>query len=154
MFYKTNSSYPSYSSYSSYLSYLSYSTYSSYFSGNFFSSPARLWHNNFTEQHLPCFTCLKCLPCSTRLTRLTCLTRLTRLICLTYLIQSYLSYLSYFPDNFFLVQLGCGTTTSQNNTYLVQGTAAVVQPNPCVYTICSSSNSVTRIRFDFTVRLG
>ena len=48
--------------------------------------------------------------------------------------------------------MSCGTSSSQNNTYLVETAVTSTSPSPCVYEICRASNSVCRIRFDFKVR--
>lgn len=50
-----------------------------------------------------------------------------------------------------LVQLGCGSTSSQNNTYLVQTSVSSNSLSPCVYDICKCGSNICRIRFDFTV---
>ncbi|TRY78172.1 hypothetical protein TCAL_16686 [Tigriopus californicus] len=49
------------------------------------------------------------------------------------------------------VSLTCGSSTSENCTYLVQSGVTSVSPNPCTYTICKCSNTICRIRFDFTI---
>jgi len=48
-----------------------------------------------------------------------------------------------------IFQMGCGTSSSQNNTYLVETAVTSTSPSPCVYEICRASSSVCRIRFDF-----
>ena len=44
----------------------------------------------------------------------------------------------------------CGTTNSQNNTYLTKTTYTTgTDLDPCTYTICASQADVTKIRIDF-----
>ena len=54
---------------------------------------------------------------------------------------------------FFSVSLGCGGSSSDNNTYIVQ-TSTTSSPsgtsNSCTYTICPCSTDICRIRYDFT----
>ena len=50
----------------------------------------------------------------------------------------------------FSVALGCGGTSSENCTYLVQGSSSSIT-SPCTYTICKCSSNICRIRFDFQV---
>merc|ERR1712223_2296946 len=45
--------------------------------------------------------------------------------------------------------LGCGSSSSENQTYLVQ-TSVTSLTSPCTYTICKCSTDICRIRFDFT----
>ena len=49
----------------------------------------------------------------------------------------------------FSVELACGGSASQNQTYIVQASATAVS-SPCTYTICKCSTSICRIRFDLT----
>jgi hypothetical protein len=50
-----------------------------------------------------------------------------------------------------LFSLGCGATSSENCTYLVQAsTNKAPSSDPCTYKICPNSNSICRIRLDFT----
>lgn len=49
-----------------------------------------------------------------------------------------------------LFTLKCGSTSSYNNTYLVQGSATSITSYPCEYTICSANPNVCRFRLDFT----
>ena len=48
----------------------------------------------------------------------------------------------------FLVNLGCGSITSQNNTYLSSSNIETTT-NSCTYTICKCDPNVCRIKFDF-----
>jgi hypothetical protein len=45
--------------------------------------------------------------------------------------------------------LGCGSSNSENNSYIVQSGATSIS-NPCKHTICPCSTNVCRIRYDFT----
>ena len=49
-----------------------------------------------------------------------------------------------------LVKLGCGGTTTANNSYIVQSGVTSLS-SPCTYTVCPCSTDVCRIRYDFTV---
>ena len=51
---------------------------------------------------------------------------------------------------FVTVSLGCGSSNSENNSYIVQAGATSIS-NPCKHTICPCSTNVCRIRYDFTV---
>ena len=54
---------------------------------------------------------------------------------------------------FFSVSLGCGGSSSDNNTYIVQSSTTSSPSgtsNSCVYTICPCSTDICRIRYDFT----
>ncbi|XP_059089365.1 uncharacterized protein LOC131885355 [Tigriopus californicus] len=46
--------------------------------------------------------------------------------------------------------LSCGSTSSENCTYLVQGTTTAPPIDPCTFTICKTSPNICRIRLDFT----
>jgi len=46
-------------------------------------------------------------------------------------------------------KLSCGSSASENQTYLVQ-TSVTSLTSPCTYTICKCSTNICRIRFDFT----
>merc|ERR1712241_118719 len=46
-------------------------------------------------------------------------------------------------------KLSCGSSSSENQTYLVQ-TSVTSLTSPCTYTICKCSTDICRIRFDFT----
>ena len=48
--------------------------------------------------------------------------------------------------------MACGTSSSQNNTYLVETAVTSTSPSPCVYEVCRASSDICRIRFDFKVR--
>ena len=45
----------------------------------------------------------------------------------------------------------CGATVTQNLTYLVQDATTNPTTKVCAYTLCPVSESVNRIRLDFTV---
>merc|ERR1711899_187676 len=45
--------------------------------------------------------------------------------------------------------LGCGSSSSENQTYLVQ-TSVTSLTSPCTYTICKCNSNICRIRYDFT----
>ena len=53
-------------------------------------------------------------------------------------------------SDFVPVALSCGSTSSENCTYLTQ-TASQSVANPCTYTICPVSSDICRIKLDFTV---
>ena len=48
------------------------------------------------------------------------------------------------------VSISCGTSNSENNSYLVQSSCTSCT-SPCKYKICPVSTSVCRIRYDFSV---
>ena len=50
------------------------------------------------------------------------------------------------------VVLGCGGSTSDNSSYLVQASTTSLT-SPCKYTICPCSTNICRIRLDFTVSI-
>ena len=50
-----------------------------------------------------------------------------------------------------LVFPSCGETVTQNLTYLDQDATTNPTTKVCAYTLCPVSESVNRIRFDFTV---
>ena len=50
-----------------------------------------------------------------------------------------------------IVENSCGSTTSENVTYLVQTSSNSIS-SPCLYKVCPCSNNICRIRYDFTVR--
>ena len=50
-----------------------------------------------------------------------------------------------------LVMPSCGATVTQNLTYLVQDATTNPTTKVCAYTLCPVSESVNRIRLDFTV---
>jgi len=52
----------------------------------------------------------------------------------------------------FSVNLDCGSTGSENCTYLMQTATDALTANPCTYTICRCNSDICRIRLDFTVR--
>ena len=52
----------------------------------------------------------------------------------------------------FLVSLGCGSTNSENNSYIIQSSSTSVS-NPCKHKICPCSTNVCRIRYDFSVSI-
>lgn len=74
------------------------------------------------------------------------------LVSVAYVITT-LSVLIFRSSNFAvsnLVSLGCGSTSSENNTYWVKsGFTSLTEP--CVYTICKCSSNICRIRLDFDV---
>jgi hypothetical protein len=47
-----------------------------------------------------------------------------------------------------VIQLGCGSKSSDNCTYLVQESSST-PTNPCHYDICPANTAICRIRFDF-----
>ena len=49
------------------------------------------------------------------------------------------------------VTLGCGATTRENCTYLVQESTMTRPQVSCSYTICKSADNICRIRFDLNV---
>ena len=51
---------------------------------------------------------------------------------------------------YFLVSLGCGSTNSENNSYIIQSSSTSIS-NPCKHKICPCSTNVCRIRYDFSV---
>ena len=51
---------------------------------------------------------------------------------------------------FITVSISCGTSNSENNSYLVQSSCTSCT-SPCKYKICPCSTSVCRIRYDFSV---
>jgi hypothetical protein len=46
--------------------------------------------------------------------------------------------------------LSCGGSSSQNCTYIEQSSTTSLSTNPCMYTINKASDSICRIKFDFT----
>ena len=46
----------------------------------------------------------------------------------------------------------CGATVTQNLTYLIQDATTNPPTKVCAYTLCPVTESVNRIRLDFTVR--
>ncbi len=52
---------------------------------------------------------------------------------------------------FIPVQLGCGQSSSENNTYLLMASTTNPSIPNCVYSLCEASPNVCRIRLDFTV---
>ncbi|XP_059095571.1 uncharacterized protein LOC131890277 [Tigriopus californicus] len=50
-----------------------------------------------------------------------------------------------------IFSLACGSSISENCTYLVQTGVTSVSPNPCTYSVCKCSTQICRIRFDFTI---
>ena len=53
---------------------------------------------------------------------------------------------------FISVSLGCGSSNSENNSYIMQSSSTSIS-NPCKHTICPCSNNVCRIRYDFNVSI-
>ena len=51
---------------------------------------------------------------------------------------------------YFLVSLACGSTNSENNSYIIQSSSTSIS-NPCKHKICPCSTNVCRIRYDFSV---
>ena len=51
-----------------------------------------------------------------------------------------------------LVLPSCGATVTQNLTYLIQDATKNPPTKVCAYTLCPVTESVNRIRLDFTVR--
>ncbi|TRY62212.1 hypothetical protein TCAL_13666 [Tigriopus californicus] len=47
------------------------------------------------------------------------------------------------------LSLACGSTTSENCTYLVQAVTSMPTVDPCTFTICKCSSNICRIRLDF-----
>jgi len=45
--------------------------------------------------------------------------------------------------------LGCGSTNSENNSYIIQSSSTSIS-NPCKHKICPCSTNVCRIRYDFS----
>ena len=66
---------------------------------------------------------------------------------LTIYIKSY----HYVPKKSVLVMPSCGATVTQNLTYLIQDATTNPPTKVCAYTLCPVSESVNRIRLDFTV---
>ena len=63
-----------------------------------------------------------------------------------------LCYVEKNPNIFCLSVLpSCGATVTQNLTYLVQDVTSNPTSKVCAYTLCPVSESVNRIRLDFTV---
>ncbi|XP_059088780.1 uncharacterized protein LOC131884901 [Tigriopus californicus] len=48
-----------------------------------------------------------------------------------------------------IFSLACGSTTSENCTYLVQAVTSMPTVDPCTFTICKCSSNICRIRLDF-----
>jgi len=55
-------------------------------------------------------------------------------------------------SSFISVSLACGSTSSENCTYLMQSATDTLTDNHCTYTICRCNSNICRIRLDFTVR--
>eukprot|EP00095_Tigriopus_kingsejongensis_P001496 maker-scaffold124_size330879-snap-gene-2.10 protein:Tk01496 transcript:maker-scaffold124_size330879-snap-gene-2.10-mRNA-1 annotation:"AGAP009769-PA" len=49
----------------------------------------------------------------------------------------------------YTLSLACGSTSSENCTYLTQTSTTANTISPCTYTICPCDSNVCRIRFDF-----
>ena len=52
-----------------------------------------------------------------------------------------------------LVTLSCGGSSSENNSYIVQGSTKSAPASPCTYSICPCSTDICRIRYDFTTNV-
>lgn len=49
-----------------------------------------------------------------------------------------------------IISLSCGGTTSENTTYIIQGSTTSAPASPCVYKICPCNSDICRIRYDMT----
>jgi hypothetical protein len=61
-----------------------------------------------------------------------------------------LSEMNIIKWRMFSVKKGCGSTSSENSTYLDSSQSSKTDLSQCTYTICPKAN-VCRIRFDFAV---
>ena len=59
-------------------------------------------------------------------------------------------HLSIFPPT---VTLSCGGSSSENNSYIVQGSTTSAPASPCTYSVCPCSTDICRIRYDFTTNV-
>ena len=51
------------------------------------------------------------------------------------------------------VTLSCGGSSSENNSYIVQGSTTSSPASPCTYSVCPCSSDICRIRYDFTTNV-
>ena len=51
------------------------------------------------------------------------------------------------------VTLSCGGSSSENNSYIVQGSTTSAPASPCTYSVCPCSTDICRIRYDFTTNV-
>merc|ERR1712141_467738 len=52
-----------------------------------------------------------------------------------------------------VITLSCGGSSSENNSYIVQGSTTSAPASPCTYSVCPCSTDICRIRYDFTTNV-
>jgi len=52
-----------------------------------------------------------------------------------------------------VITLSCGGSSSENNSYIVQGSTTSAPASPCTYSVCPCSSDICRIRYDFTTNV-
>ena len=56
------------------------------------------------------------------------------------------TYFIFLFHDYLVIELGCGKTSSDNCTYLVQE-SSLTPTSPCYYKICSANTAICRIRY-------